>query len=514
MTNQSLTFLTPIVPERTIHLIRQTIQEHFTDCKMYWNAYLNTAQHSIETREHLEQLLNFCLTQLNTDPFDERRILQQFQLKIIRSQPWVQLIDILSFMTRFEEWVMSLIWRQVDPIESELAYRWLHAFLANLTMTAMLELNDTSPLLQSSQEPTFAKSPASPIAQLLNGMSIHMEWSWIAMIEPEPVFRVIHFLVPNANTTLWQDRTPSPDESSEVQQVFHADSLLRGQSIEGVTILAKGATDERSIFHFQQITLWFKQMMAFSHSMQLSTSENHRIALYEMLLDLDAKLICAQNLTEVFDTMMQFIYRIGDFKRCALFLYSPLTQSAEGIYAHNLDLEDIRSIRENQRRIPIMHYVMKQHHSVYYDMETVAMALPDHYVRHFHLSALLVSPLLNHEQKPIGILLLDHGGKRFHADEKTIQMVDAILSRVANAIKIFLYESRNPITSPGTQGLTKRELQILHEIASGLETKEVARELHISEHTVTEHISAILRKLHAKNRTEAVAKALRSEIIH
>lgn len=58
--------------------------------------------------------------------------------------------------------------------------------------------------------------------------------------------------------------------------------------------------------------------------------------------------------------------------------------------------------------------------------------------------------------------------------------------------------------------LTNRETQILTYIAEGNSNKEVARILSISEQTIKNHVSAILRKLNANDRAHAVALALRS----
>ena len=58
--------------------------------------------------------------------------------------------------------------------------------------------------------------------------------------------------------------------------------------------------------------------------------------------------------------------------------------------------------------------------------------------------------------------------------------------------------------------LTKRETQILTYVAEGNSNKEIARILEISEQTIKNHVSAILRKLNANDRAHAVALALHS----
>jgi two-component system response regulator DegU len=59
--------------------------------------------------------------------------------------------------------------------------------------------------------------------------------------------------------------------------------------------------------------------------------------------------------------------------------------------------------------------------------------------------------------------------------------------------------------------LTNREIQILSCIANGSSNKQVASTLGISEQTIKNHVSAILRKLNANDRAHAVALAMRNQ---
>jgi DNA-binding NarL/FixJ family response regulator len=58
--------------------------------------------------------------------------------------------------------------------------------------------------------------------------------------------------------------------------------------------------------------------------------------------------------------------------------------------------------------------------------------------------------------------------------------------------------------------LTPRELDVLEGIIDGLTNKMIARQLDISLHTVKFHVESVFRKLGARTRAEAVAKALDS----
>jgi DNA-binding NarL/FixJ family response regulator len=59
----------------------------------------------------------------------------------------------------------------------------------------------------------------------------------------------------------------------------------------------------------------------------------------------------------------------------------------------------------------------------------------------------------------------------------------------------------------GHARLTRRELEVLAAMADGASNKAIARRLGISFHTAKFHVAAILAKLDADSRTEAVAKA-------
>lgn len=60
--------------------------------------------------------------------------------------------------------------------------------------------------------------------------------------------------------------------------------------------------------------------------------------------------------------------------------------------------------------------------------------------------------------------------------------------------------------------LTPREVDVLAAIAEGLSNKEIARRLDISLHTVKFHIESLFRKLGARTRTQALAKAAERRI--
>jgi DNA-binding CsgD family transcriptional regulator len=94
----------------------------------------------------------------------------------------------------------------------------------------------------------------------------------------------------------------------------------------------------------------------------------------------------------------------------------------------------------------------------------------------------------------------------------TASQIDAALRAVAAGLIV-----RSPDAAEAGSGamrerdaqalLTPREIEVLAALAEGMPNKAIARRLNISLHTVKFHLESLFRKLGARTRTEAVAKA-------
>jgi len=73
--------------------------------------------------------------------------------------------------------------------------------------------------------------------------------------------------------------------------------------------------------------------------------------------------------------------------------------------------------------------------------------------------------------------------------------------------------SQHQAAQAGPESLTDREMEVLRWIAQGRSNKEIAAALVISERTVKFHVSSILGKLGASNRTEAVTIAAQRGLV-
>ncbi len=65
----------------------------------------------------------------------------------------------------------------------------------------------------------------------------------------------------------------------------------------------------------------------------------------------------------------------------------------------------------------------------------------------------------------------------------------------------------------GIDDLTPREMEVLRLLAEGLPNRKIGERLSVNERTVKSHVAAILAKLEAANRTEAVMRAIERGLI-
>jgi DNA-binding NarL/FixJ family response regulator len=87
-------------------------------------------------------------------------------------------------------------------------------------------------------------------------------------------------------------------------------------------------------------------------------------------------------------------------------------------------------------------------------------------------------------------------------------MASKLLTEFANMSKVT--NDRPQMPAPK---LTDREMEVLKLVAQGMNNRDIAKELFISENTVKNHIRNILEKLHLHSRMEAVVYAVREKLL-
>ncbi len=131
----------------------------------------------------------------------------------------------------------------------------------------------------------------------------------------------------------------------------------------------------------------------------------------------------------------------------------------------------------------------------------------------FIFAALVIALLTLFELSTYSVLM---GSSSVEIIITIVAIIFFIIGVIIN--KKILYQQKNPTQAIHHKkvqelGLSKREYEVLCEIASGLSNKEIAEKLFVSESTIKTHVSNILVKLDAKRRTHAVQIAKKLQII-
>jgi pimeloyl-ACP methyl ester carboxylesterase/DNA-binding CsgD family transcriptional regulator len=124
--------------------------------------------------------------------------------------------------------------------------------------------------------------------------------------------------------------------------------------------------------------------------------------------------------------------------------------------------------------------------------------------------------LMTHEEPmqvaaaaPDGRFVMVEGNDHFGDATQALEVIDRFLAEVAPVAEV----STSPSSEMASHRLSAREVEVLSLIARGKSNLEIADALVISHNTVGRHVSNILDKIGASNRTEATAYALRAGIV-
>jgi DNA-binding NarL/FixJ family response regulator len=112
--------------------------------------------------------------------------------------------------------------------------------------------------------------------------------------------------------------------------------------------------------------------------------------------------------------------------------------------------------------------------------------------------------------KEISIDEIGHAVRSVNGGQSLISpsMASKLLDEFAAMIK--KEEQKEQVPAPR---LTPREMEVLQHVAKGMNNREIAKTLFISENTVKNHVRNILEKLHLHSRMEAVVYAVREKLL-
>lgn len=222
-----------------------------------------------------------------------------------------------------------------------------------------------------------------------------------------------------------------------------------------------------------------------------------------------------ENITEGFVNYLPF-------ERCALFSYSSSDQMGFGLFGHRLDNLAIQNITEEIGNLPIIQnslqllelFAKNMNYLQPIYVKDAALGFPEQYIKQFQLKSVVIAPIYTaSSHKLLGAAILDQGpGVDFEVTQETFS---ALLKFGQSAGEMLRKYHTNNLDQQktGIIHLAPREIEVLKLMAEGASTNEAASSLNLSEYTVRDYVSAIMQKMEAKNRTEAVARAIRDGMI-
>ncbi|MEB5456001.1 response regulator transcription factor [Virgibacillus pantothenticus] len=237
------------------------------------------------------------------------------------------------------------------------------------------------------------------------------------------------------------------------------------------------------------------------------------IMFYESILQ-------AKTFDEALELVTKGFINYLPFERCGIFSYSPNDEVGIGLSGHRFDIKAIQGITEDVRNLPLINNGlellrlfgkgMKFLQPLY--ISDAKDSFPANYVQKFQLKSVVVVPIFKaSNNRLIGAAILDQGANsKFTISE---DMYSALIKFGQSSGEIIgEFKNKSPLLSQPFH-LSIREIEVLTLMAEGESTSSAADKLQLSEYTVRDYITTIMRKMKVKNRTQAVAYAIRSGII-
>jgi DNA-binding NarL/FixJ family response regulator len=113
--------------------------------------------------------------------------------------------------------------------------------------------------------------------------------------------------------------------------------------------------------------------------------------------------------------------------------------------------------------------------------------------------------------KEISIDEIGDAVRQIHAGQSLIS--PAMATKLLDEFTAMVRKDEQPKEEVPQPRLTPREMEVLQHIAKGMNNRDIAEALFISENTVKNHVRNILEKLHLRSRMEAVIYAVRENLL-
>lgn len=207
------------------------------------------------------------------------------------------------------------------------------------------------------------------------------------------------------------------------------------------------------------------------------------------------------NLQTKAELLLRGLIQFFPFRRAALFTYSPLSYTGEGIFLiENEQVLPINDIQEDVRTILSIFQTLQRNQAEFITREEILETFPKKYVHTYQIEYAVVIIPISLVNIVIGFVIID----QYHGETPLNDSYLPLLSH---------YFTTPFLPAQEKNELSRRETEVLQHLSDGYSIKEMASLMSISQFTVRDYISSSIRKLGVKHRAEAVAIGIRRGII-
>lgn len=262
------------------------------------------------------------------------------------------------------------------------------------------------------------------------------------------------------------------------------------------------------------------QIFENGRNMIIQTKDEHQWK--DWVIMFNETILHSANYHEAIENITAGFVNYLPFERCALFSYSLDKEMGFEIYGHRIDNEALLTISQDLNKLPtiqnnlnILRLFKKNINYIQpLYIKDARYGFPEQYIEQFQLRSLVVAPIYTStNNRLLGAALLDQGpGKSFAVTDETFSALLKCGKSAGEILATYL-KKKETKKKKNAYHLSPREIEVLKLMAEGASTSEAAYELSLSEYTVRDYVSTIMQKMEARNRTEAVARAIRVGLI-
>jgi len=131
-----------------------------------------------------------------------------------------------------------------------------------------------------------------------------------------------------------------------------------------------------------------------------------------------------------------------------------------------------------------------------------------------HVNAMEKPPRIvvytGHHSEAVPARVMAHGGAAFVSKSEQPGVLLETIEAVATGRMVFPYIDVRKIYDNPLATLTRRELEVLSDLAAGRTNKQIARDQNVSLNTIKYHVRNLFQKLGVNSRSQAIGMYLRS----